>query len=64
MERDESGRCAEDPVMRSGGAEFRGEANLNLAYGAESAVDALPPTAAGFHDAAGNLWQVIFGPLL
>lgn len=33
-------------------------ANLNLAFGAECAVDAMTPTAAGFHDVFGNLWQV------
>lgn len=33
-------------------------ANLNLAFGAECAVDAMAPTPAGFHDVFGNLWQV------
>jgi hypothetical protein len=36
----------------------RGLANLNLAYGAECAVDAMAPTEAGFHDVFGNVWQV------
>ncbi|KAI3434706.1 hypothetical protein D9Q98_002767 [Chlorella vulgaris] len=55
--RDAEGRCAEDPVMELSGAAFSKVANLNLAYGAESGVDALPPTAAGFHDVLGSLWQ-------
>ncbi len=45
-------------VMERSGAAFAGTANLNMAYGAESGVDAMPPTAAGFHDVFGNLWQV------
>ena len=44
-------------VMAHSGAAFRASANLNLAFGSECAVDALPPTPAGFHDVAGNLWQ-------
>jgi hypothetical protein len=44
--------------MDLSGAAFSKVANLNLAYGAESGVDALPPTAAGFHDVFGSLWQV------
>jgi formylglycine-generating enzyme required for sulfatase activity len=43
--------------MAHSGAAFRASANLNLAFGSECAVDALPPTPAGFHDVAGNLWQ-------
>ncbi|KAL4441833.1 hypothetical protein ABPG77_003749 [Micractinium sp. CCAP 211/92] len=55
--RDAEGRAAEDPVMERSGAAFAGTANLNMAYGAESGVDAMPPTTAGFHDVFGNLWQ-------
>eukprot|EP00887_Chlorella_sp_A99_P003595 scaffold7.g3595.t1 len=55
--RDASGRVAQDPVMARSGADFRGVANLNLAYGAESGVDALPPVPTGFRDVAGSLWQ-------
>jgi hypothetical protein len=43
--------------MELSGAGFAAKANLNLAYGSECGVDALPPTAAGFYGVAGNLWQ-------
>ncbi|EFN57275.1 hypothetical protein CHLNCDRAFT_143847 [Chlorella variabilis] len=55
--RDGEGRTAADPVMELSGVAFAKRANLNLAYGAECGVDAMPATAAGFHDVAGNLWQ-------
>ena len=47
-------------VMSLSGAGFAkgAVANLNLAFGGECAVDAMAPTAAGFHDVFGNLWQV------
>ncbi len=47
-------------VMSLSGAAFAkgAVANVNLAFGAECAVDAMAPTAAGFHDVFGNLWQV------
>ncbi|GAB4818144.1 hypothetical protein N2152v2_005190 [Parachlorella kessleri] len=54
---DAEGRPAEDPVMSRSGEAFRGMASLNLAYGAECAVDAMPATPAGFHDVFGNVWQ-------
>jgi 5-histidylcysteine sulfoxide synthase/putative 4-mercaptohistidine N1-methyltranferase len=50
---------ARDPVMTTSGLDMvkaKGM-NLNLAYGAQSPVDALPPTSAGFHDVFGNVWQ-------
>lgn len=56
-QRDGEGRAIEDAAMERSGAAFRGVANLNLAYGAECAVDAMDPTPAGFHDTCGNLWQ-------
>jgi len=40
-----------------GAAHRRFAFNTNLAYGSESAVDALPPNKAGFHDSFGNVWQ-------
>ncbi|PRW57977.1 generic methyltransferase isoform B [Chlorella sorokiniana] len=57
--KDAEGRAAEDPVMSLSGAGFAkgAVANLNLAFGAECAVDAMAPTPAGFHDVFGNLWQ-------
>lgn len=58
LKRDSEGHFAEDPVMQHSGAEMAYCCNLNLAYGAESAVDAFPPTKDGFYDVAGNLWQV------
>lgn len=42
----------------SGAAFAKGAvANLNLAYGAECAVDATAATPGGFRDVGGNLWQ-------
>ena len=32
-------------------------ANVQLAHGSESPVDALPPTPAGFYDTFGNVWE-------
>lgn len=54
---DSAGRPATDAVMANSGADFRGTANRNLAHGSEAAVDAAPPTPAGFRDVHGNLWQ-------
>ena len=47
-------------VMAMSGAGFAKATatNVNLAFGAECAVDAMAPTPAGFHDVFGNLWQV------
>jgi 5-histidylcysteine sulfoxide synthase len=56
---DETAGIARDAVMSTSGhemAEAKGM-NLNLAYGAQSPVDALPPTSTGFHDVFGNVWQ-------
>lgn len=33
------------------------QANTNLRAGSQSAVHALPPNAAGFHDVFGSVWQ-------
>ncbi|CAD7695054.1 unnamed protein product [Ostreobium quekettii] len=55
--RDSVGRIAEDPVMEQSGDEMRQTRNVNLAYGAESPVDAFAPTKMGFHDVSGNVWQ-------
>lgn len=57
VKQDSDGHFADDPVMQRSGAEMASFWNLNLAYGAESAVDAHPPTKDGFYDVAGNLWQ-------
>lgn len=49
---------ADDLVMRHSGAQLRAQGvNLNLAHGSEGPVDACPPSAAGFHDVFGNVWQ-------
>ena len=56
---DQSAGIARDAVMTTSGhdmATTKGM-NLNLAYGAQTPVDALPPTSAGFHDVFGNVWQ-------
>jgi len=47
-----------DPVMVTDGAGMatRFGRNLSLAFGSESAVDALP-VHAGFHDVVGNVWH-------
>lgn len=55
---DAEGRAAADPIMAHSGVALRSTVNTNLAYGAESPVDAMAPTSAGFHDVMGNLWQV------
>jgi len=34
-----------------------GAANLNLAYGSQSPVDALPPSSSGHYDVMGNAWE-------
>jgi len=34
-----------------------GAANLNLAYGSEAPVDAMPPSSTGHHDVMGNVWE-------
>jgi 5-histidylcysteine sulfoxide synthase/putative 4-mercaptohistidine N1-methyltranferase len=49
---DEAAGIARDAVMSG-----HGQANLNLAYGAQTPVDALPPSSAGFYDTFGNLWE-------
>ncbi len=62
--RDESYRnealgMVRDPVMTTSGhdmAQAQGM-NLNLAYGCESPVDALPATSAGFYNVFGNVWE-------
>jgi formylglycine-generating enzyme required for sulfatase activity len=43
--------------MQKSGLQMRGARNSNMAWGAEAAVDACAPTAAGFHDVHGNVWQ-------
>jgi len=56
---DETAGIARDAVMTTSGhemAETKG-INLNLAYGAQSPVDALPPSSTGFYDVFGNVWQ-------
>eukprot|EP00898_Chlorokybus_atmophyticus_P004761 jgi/Chlat1/5286/Chrsp35S05237 len=47
----------QDPVMVHSGAELSKVINVNLAYGAECPVNALPANKKGFHDVTGNLWQ-------
>lgn len=56
---DESAGIARDAVMTTSGHDMAKKKgmNLNLAYGAQSPVDAFPPTSAGFHDVFGNVWQ-------
>jgi len=50
-----------DRTMVVGGDAFatgtKAAANLNLAYGSESPVDALPASSSGHHDAMGNVWE-------
>jgi len=48
-----------DPPVASMGTDFPElhGANLNLAYGSESAVDAMAPSKQGFHDVIGNVWH-------
>jgi putative 4-mercaptohistidine N1-methyltranferase len=66
--RDPVRAVADDPVMAFDGAALssgRGW-NLNLAHGSSSPVDAGRPSAAGFHDVFGNVWQWMedhFNPL-
>ena len=57
-----------DPVMAHDGAALARLSawNFNLAHGSSSPVDAQRPTAAGFHDVFGNVWQWLedhFNPL-
>ncbi|MGH3798233.1 MAG: 5-histidylcysteine sulfoxide synthase [Pseudonocardiaceae bacterium] len=48
----------DDPVMcHSGHALASQGININLAFGSETPVDASPPSAAGFGDVFGNVWQ-------
>jgi 5-histidylcysteine sulfoxide synthase/putative 4-mercaptohistidine N1-methyltranferase len=56
---DETAGTARDAVMTTDGHNMINakSMNLNLAYGAQSPVDALLPTSAGFHDVFGNVWQ-------
>lgn len=55
----EAAGIARDAVMTTSGHEMATTKgmNLNLAYGAQTPVDALPPSSAGFHDVFGNVWQ-------
>jgi len=48
-----------DPVLNYGGDKIAKKAgvNLNLAFGSESPVDALPANGQGFHDVTGNVWE-------
>ena len=52
-----------DRVLAWGGADFAsktdspGAANLNLAYGSQTPVDALAPSSTGHHDTMGNAWE-------
>jgi len=51
---------SKDRTMAVGGDTFASGnqgANLNLAYGSESPVDALPASSSGHHDAMGNVWE-------
>ncbi|MDG4548958.1 MAG: 5-histidylcysteine sulfoxide synthase [Candidatus Contendobacter sp.] len=57
-----------DPVMQFDGAALARECgwNLNLAWSSSWPVDTGQPTAAGFHDVFGNVWQWLedhFNPL-
>lgn len=45
---------AEHHALRDNG---NNAANMNLTYGAESAVDGLAPNSKGYHDVFGNVWQ-------
>ncbi|KAF3481899.1 generic methyltransferase [Arthroderma uncinatum] len=48
----------DDPVMCHSGHELaRKGVNLSLAFGSETPTDASPPTALGFGDVFGNVWQ-------
>lgn len=48
----------DDPVMcMDGHALAQKGVNLNLAFGSETPTDASPPTAMGFGDVFGNVWQ-------
>ena len=52
-----------DRVLKWSGSDFASEtnvpgaANLNLAYGSQSPVDALMPSMTGHHDTMGNAWE-------
>lgn len=66
--RETVGGPSDDPVMGHDGVALARERgwNLNLACGSSSPVDAGKPTAAGFHDVFGNVWQWLedhFNPL-
>lgn len=54
-----TGGVERDMVMAACGCEMGGGRghNLNLAFGSESPVDALPANSRGFHDVFGNVWQ-------
>lgn len=56
---DESLGVNRDPGMAYDGSAMPEKAgyNLNLAYGSESPVDALPSASTGFHDTMGNVWR-------
>jgi 5-histidylcysteine sulfoxide synthase/putative 4-mercaptohistidine N1-methyltranferase len=52
-----------DRTMRVGGEHFAdasmgpGAANVNLQWGSQCPVDALPPSTSGHHDTMGNAWE-------
>lgn len=48
---------AEDSVMRLSGAAARGIVNLQLAWGSENAVDAMPAGRSGLSGVSGSVWQ-------
>ncbi len=56
-ETDKNGQPVYDLVTELSGAEMRGQRNSNMGYGSESAVDSSEPTAKGFYDVHGNVWQ-------
>jgi len=67
-QRDAAVGAERDPVMVCDGASLARQCgwNTNLAHGSSSPVNAGTPTAAGFHDVFGNVWQWIedhFNPL-
>lgn len=66
--RDPVGSVADDPVMAADGATLMRERglNLNLGCGSSTPVTSGRPTAQGFHDVFGNVWQWLgdqFNPL-
>ena len=59
MRGDELRDPSDDVASRLGGARLASDRrfNLALAFGSESPVTASPPSAVGFRDVAGNLWE-------